>query len=64
MSACALRPTPGELGLLADAAVVLPPQLFRHTNRKPPFDLGQTGDEPFIELATHRSYGHVGVVGS
>ena len=32
-------PTPGELGHLADAGLVLPPQLYWRSSREPPLDL-------------------------
>jgi len=47
----ALGPAPGELGLLADAGLVLPPQLYRRSSREPPFELCQTGGEAFLKSA-------------
>ena len=43
----ALRPAPGELGLLTDASLVLPPQLYRRSSRQAPPDLRQAGSEAF-----------------
>ncbi len=44
-------PAPGELGLLADAGLVLPPQLYRRSSREAPPDLRQTGAEAFLKSA-------------
>src|SRR3546814_1953595 len=41
----ALRPAPGELGLLTDASLVLPPQLYRRSSREAPPDLRQARSE-------------------
>lgn len=46
-----LRPAPGELGLLTDAGLVLPPQLYRRSSREAPLDLRQTGSEAFLKSA-------------
>src|SRR5512147_378824 len=43
------RPAPSELGLLADAGLVLPPQLYWRSSREPPLDLRQTGGEAFLK---------------
>src|SRR3546814_11852601 len=47
----ALRPAPGELGLLTDASLVLPPQLYRRSSREAPPDLRQAGSEAFLKSA-------------
>src|SRR3546814_16018331 len=47
----ALRPAPGELGLLTDASLVLPPQLYRRSSREAPPDLRQAGSEAFFKSA-------------
>jgi len=44
-------PAPGELGLLADAGLVLPPQLYRRSSREAPPDLRQTGGDVFLKSA-------------
>jgi len=47
----ALCPASGELGLLADAGLVLPPQLYWRPAREPLPDLRQTGGELFLKTA-------------
>src|SRR3546814_8285753 len=46
-----LRPAPGALGLLTDASLVLPPQLYRRSSREAPPDLRQAGSEAFLKSA-------------
>ena len=44
-------PAAGELGLLADPRLVLPPQLYRCAGRERPADCRQAGSEAFLEAA-------------
>ena len=44
-----LGPAAGELGLLADACLILPPQLYGHASGEGPRDLCQTGGEAFLK---------------
>ena len=50
-SGAAPRPAPGELGLLADTGLVLPPQLYGRASREPAPDLRQAGGELFLKTA-------------
>ena len=48
-SGAALGPAPGQLGLLADPRLVLPPQLYRRSLEQAFGDACQTGGEAFLE---------------
>jgi len=49
-------PAPGELGLLTDACLVLPPQLYRRAARERPSDRCQAGREVFLKTAMSSAF--------
>jgi hypothetical protein len=52
----ALGPAPGELGLLADPGLILPPQLHGRSLGKALADLRQTGGKAFLKMAMSSSF--------